>query len=129
MANLDRIGESFANQGGVTQDLLDSLERVDVKSLANTADCPICTNLFTDNEYPLIVKLPCSVQGNSKKEHIFDMDCIAPWLKVNQTCPLCRFNVNDAKKVRASRLEEELRLAREGDEDDDEEEDDWEMCG
>lgn len=36
------------------------------------------------DEYPLVVQLPCH------KDHRFDLDCIAPWLKLNSTCPLDR---------------------------------------
>ena len=66
-------------------------------------DCPICSNPFLDgkspstspnpvvpaekgmlDEYPLVVRLPCN------KNHMFDLDCIAPWLKLHATCPLDR---------------------------------------
>ena len=36
------------------------------------------------DEYPLVVRLPCH------KDHIFDLDCIGPWLKMNPTCPMDR---------------------------------------
>ena len=44
-------------------------------------DCPICLDLIDDN----IVKL---VNCN----HHFHTKCINTWLKINQTCPLCRTN-------------------------------------
>lgn len=117
---------------GVSQEFLDSLERVSIKDLPNkeTADCPICTNKFIDDEYPLLVKLPCSVQqinGKKAKGHIFDLECIGPWLKVNSTCPLCRFDVLEVNKKRKEKLEEELRKAKE--EDDEEEDEDWDDYG
>ena len=116
---------------GVSQDFLDSLERVSINDLPNkdTADCPICTNRFIDDKYPLLVKLPCSVQqinGKKAKGHIFDLECIGPWLKVNSTCPLCRFDVLEVNKKRKEKLEEELRKAKE---EDDEEEEDWDDYG
>lgn len=117
---------------GVTDEFLDSLERVKLKDIPNkeTADCPICTNLFVDNEYPLLVRLPCNVQhasGKKSKGHIFDMECIAPWLKMNSTCPLCRFDVVAADKTRREKLEEELRKLKE--EDEEEEEEGWDVYG
>lgn len=117
---------------GVSQDFLDSLERVSINDLPNkdTADCPICTNKFIDDKYPLLVKLPCSVQqinGKKAKGHIFDLECIGPWLKVNSTCPLCRFDVLEVNKKRKEKLEEELRKAKE--EDDEEEEEYWDDYG
>ncbi|WPK26485.1 hypothetical protein PUMCH_003839 [Australozyma saopauloensis] len=123
---------NFKTQEGVDDEFLDNLERVDVASLPELAECPICTNKFSENEYPLLVKLPCRVQNGSKKEHIYDMDCIAPWLKLHSTCPMCRFNVKDVALTRKKRLDEETRLAREalGDEDDaDEEEEGWDLYG
>lgn len=128
LSSFEHMGPTLKAEGA-SQDLLDSLERVDVKTLPETADCPICTNKFVDNDYPLLVKLPCHVQGKTKKEHIFDLDCIAPWLKVNSTCPLCRFDINEVDKIRRQKLEDELRNAKDGEDDDDEEEEDWELYG
>ena len=34
--------------------------------------------------YPLVVRLPCH------KSHIFDLECIEPWLRLHPTCPLDR---------------------------------------
>lgn len=39
--------------------------------------------LLTDT-HPLVVRLPCH------KDHLFDLECIQPWLKLNPTCPLDR---------------------------------------
>lgn len=118
----EAMGPPNLDNSGVSDEFLESLERVDVSSLPTGAECPICTNNFVDNDYPLVVKLPCHVQGGVKKDHVFDMECIAPWLKVNPTCPMCRFNVNDVTKLKRQRLLEEL---------DDEEEDDhgWDVYG
>lgn len=118
---------------GVSQEFLDSLERISINDLPNkeTADCPICTNKFIEDEYPLLVKLPCSVQhvsGKKSKGHIFDLECIGPWLKVNSTCPLCRFDVLEVNKKRKEKLEEELRQAKENEEEEEEEED-WDVYG
>lgn len=126
LASIDNLGPQVSDESGVLEEFLDNLERVDVSSLPEGSDCPICTNKFTDNEYPLLVKLPCDVQLGLKKQHIFDMDCIAPWLKVHPTCPMCRFNVKDAEKLRRKKLEEELARAREDEED---EEEDWDIYG
>lgn len=69
---------------GVPDSFLDELERVPKKALKKTDTCPICCNPFLDDEYPLVVQLPCH------KDHRFDLDCIRPWLKLNSTCPLDR---------------------------------------
>ena len=56
-------------------------------------DCPICSNPFLDDEYPLVVRLPCN------PKHMFDLECIAPWLKLQATCPLDRKDVSKKKEV------------------------------
>ncbi|KAF1911443.1 hypothetical protein BDU57DRAFT_566175 [Ampelomyces quisqualis] len=69
---------------GVPDSFLDELERVPKKTLKPTDTCPICVNSFLEDQYPLVVQLPCH------KDHYFDLDCIRPWLKLNSTCPLDR---------------------------------------
>ncbi|KAJ4330838.1 hypothetical protein N0V87_009648 [Didymella glomerata] len=69
---------------GCPDSFLDELERVPNKSLKPTDTCPICVNPFLEDNYPLVVQLPCH------KDHFFDLDCIRPWLKLNSTCPLDR---------------------------------------
>lgn len=132
IASLERGRDKFRPDTGVSQGFLDNLERVDVSTLPESADCPICTNRFHDNEYPLIVKLPCQLTGSSKRDHVFDMDCITPWLKMHSSCPLCRFDVRDAESVRRQRLERDLARAKAeiaNEEDEEEEEDGWDMYG
>lgn len=129
LASLDLMGMPGHDESGVSDEFLDNLERVDVATLPATADCPICTNRFADNDHPLLVKLPCQALGQLKKLHIFDMECIAPWLKVHPTCPMCRFNVHDAEQIRRKRLEDELRQAREDDDEEEEEDDDRDLYG
>ncbi|KAG7863909.1 hypothetical protein KL919_001224 [Ogataea angusta] len=89
---------------GIDDDFLDTLERVKISSVPKDKCCPICTNEFHQEEYPLIVELPC----NSK--HYFDLDCIGPWLKLNRTCPLCRVDVTQRKQFEVSDSEEEQDL-------------------
>ena len=69
---------------GVTDEYIAELERVPKKSLKQDQSCPICSNPFLEDPHPLVVKLPC--HGG----HIFDLECIQPWLKLNPTCPMDR---------------------------------------
>ncbi|KAL5114179.1 hypothetical protein ACEQ8H_007927 [Pleosporales sp. CAS-2024a] len=69
---------------GVPDSFLDELERVPAKRLKPADTCPICVTPFLQDQYPLVVQLPCHAH------HCFDLDCIRPWLKLNSTCPLDR---------------------------------------
>ncbi|KAJ5671808.1 hypothetical protein N7507_000935 [Penicillium longicatenatum] len=77
---------------GVSEEFCDLLDRVPKASLKPDQTCPICGNPFLEDEYPLVVKLPCH------PTHIFDMECVRPWLRLRGTCPLDR--VDFAKELR-----------------------------
>ena len=47
---------------------------------------------FLIDPYPLVVRLPCS------PKHMFDLECIAPWLRLHATCPIDRKNLIKIKK-------------------------------
>ncbi|CDR47636.1 CYFA0S35e00474g1_1 [Cyberlindnera fabianii] len=96
---------------GVSQEFIDSLERVNKKSLKPDMTCSICTADFVDDPHPLVVRLPCD------GKHKFDLECIAPWLKVHSKCPLCRKDLLEKKKF--------VDLPK----DDEEEDEDWDMYG
>jgi hypothetical protein len=79
--------------GGVPQSFLDGLDRVSKKQLKKTDLCPICGERFLDDPYPLVVELPCH------SSHKFDLECIAPWLKLQGSCPLDRKDLTKRKIV------------------------------
>lgn len=78
---------------GVSQSYLDELERVSKKQFKKDDSCPICSENFLDDPYPLVVQLPCH------PTHRFDLECVGPWLRVNGTCPLDRKNLVKKKEV------------------------------
>lgn len=123
--SLLNILDSNPKQTGVNLEFLDTLERVPVSQLSDDEFCPICTNKFKDDRYPLIVKLPCGVK-NSK--HFYDLECIGPWLMTNSTCPMCRTNVLEIEENRRKRIEEEIRKAKEEDSEEEAEEG-WDIYG
>jgi hypothetical protein len=96
---LHQLVETLANQAesakiqGVSQEFIDALERVPKIKLKKTDMCPICAELFLNDEHPLVVRLPCH------PSHKFDLECIAPWLKLQGTCPLDRKELDKKKKV------------------------------
>ncbi|KAI9690911.1 MAG: hypothetical protein M1822_008531 [Bathelium mastoideum] len=69
---------------GVSDEFLAGLDRVPRGRLKRDETCPICANGFLEDEYPLVVRLPC------RGGHIFDLECVGPWLKLNPSCPLDR---------------------------------------
>jgi len=89
-SQIDSPAETVA---GVPQSYLDGLERVPKKQLKKTDSCPICGEPFLDDQYPLVVELPCH------KTHRFDLDCVGPWLRLNGTCPLDRKDLMKKKEV------------------------------
>jgi hypothetical protein len=78
------IEEGDDEPSGVPQTYLDELERVPKKQLKQGETCPICNEKFLDDQYPLVVVLPCH------KTHKFDLECVSPWLLMKGTCPLDR---------------------------------------
>lgn len=77
---------------GVDEAYIAELQRIDIKKVPKDADCPICGNAFVEDPHPLLVRLPCH------KTHVFDLECVRPWLLLNGTCPLDRVDL--AQQVR-----------------------------
>jgi len=95
-------GQASRKLEGVSDAFLDGLERVPKTKLKKGMDCPVCGNDFLEDEYPLVVRLPCHM------DHIFDLECIAPWLKVNPTCPMDRQKmIKEKPKVEEKKDDEE----------------------
>ena len=76
---------------GLPPSFLDTLDRVDKKSLKNDDICPICATPYLEDQYPLVVKLRCG--------HKFDLECIGIWFKQHSSCPMCRQGVEKRKPV------------------------------
>ncbi|KAF7586431.1 hypothetical protein BBP40_008920, partial [Aspergillus hancockii] len=96
---------------GVSEEFCDVLDRVPKAALKKGQSCPICSNEFLDDQYPLVVRLPCH------PTHLFDMECVRPWLRLRGTCPLDRTDF--------AKLEREKAEARRKKPAEDEEEEEW----
>lgn len=93
ISELEEGAENPPNEvKGVSQEFLDSLDRVDKKRLGDES-CPICGEKYKDDQYPLVVQLPCH------PGHWFDLECVAPWLRLKGTCPLDRKEVGKRREV------------------------------
>lgn len=55
---------------GMSDEFIDSLDRVPKAKLSRDDECPICATAHLDDEYPLVVILRCG--------HKFDKECLAP---------------------------------------------------
>ncbi|KAL4785231.1 hypothetical protein BJX76DRAFT_324988 [Aspergillus varians] len=92
---------------GASEAFCDDLDRVPRSSLNASQSCPICSNPFLDDKYPLVVRLPCH------PTHLFDLECVRPWLRLRGTCPLDR---TDFAKQERDKVEERKKIAAEDDE-------------
>ncbi|ETN39587.1 uncharacterized protein HMPREF1541_05813 [Cyphellophora europaea CBS 101466] len=99
---------------GVDEEYIAALERVNIKKVKKDADCPICGNAFVEDPHPLLVRLPCH------PSHIFDLECVRPWLLLNGTCPLDRVDL--AKRVRERKQKQLEEIRKKAAPEDDEEE-------
>lgn len=88
---------------GVDEEYITALERVSIKKVKKEADCPICGNPFVDDPHPLLVRLPCH------PTHIFDLECVRPWLLLKGTCPLDRVDLAKRERERKKKQLEEIK--------------------
>jgi len=88
---------------GVDEEYIAALERVNIKKVKKDADCPICGNDFVDDPHPLLVRLPCHTS------HVFDLECIRPWLLLNGTCPLDRVDLAQRERDRKKKNLEDIK--------------------
>ena len=86
---------------GVPDEFLDTLDRVPKSKLKAEDECPICGERFLDDQFPLVVRLGC------RGKHVFDLECIAPWLKIRSTCPMDREGLVKKREVVVCVEEEE----------------------
>ncbi|CAN8233441.1 unnamed protein product [Cochlearia groenlandica] len=56
------------------------------------ASCCICLARYGDDEE--VRELPCT--------HVFHVDCVDKWLKINATCPLCKNEVGESSTTASS---------------------------
>ncbi|XHG08370.1 hypothetical protein AWENTII_011475 [Aspergillus wentii] len=80
---------------GVSEEFCDVLDRVPRSSLKPDQSCPICNNPFLEDEYPLVVQLPCH------PTHLFDLECVRPWLRLRGNCPLDRTDFAKQEREKA----------------------------
>jgi len=70
-----------------SQSVIDSISTVVVNEehIKSESDCSVCQDKFSVGEK--VKCLPC--------RHMFHKDCIEPWLKLHNACPVCRKALDD----------------------------------
>ena len=84
------LDEFFLNRGrGVNNNILDNMVISKIKNIDKLDNdkkkCTICLENFVNGDDS--IALPCI--------HIFHAICIKTWLKNQNTCPICKYKVND----------------------------------
>jgi len=81
---LNQLFMQHQNQGPppASEDAVAKLPRIKIsdEQIEKKMDCSVCMCEFELDEEA--VKLPC--------DHTFHSDCILPWFKMNNSCPVCR---------------------------------------
>ncbi|KAK1417292.1 hypothetical protein QVD17_26418 [Tagetes erecta] len=85
--------ESLVDEGGI---LAAGTEKERAIS-GEDAVCCICLAKYADND--LLRELPCM--------HFFHIECVDKWLKINASCPLCKYEIKDISSTQDSSNEQQ----------------------
>ncbi|XP_020573171.1 E3 ubiquitin-protein ligase At1g12760-like isoform X2 [Phalaenopsis equestris] len=77
----EKLGEISRSSGGVMTDCGDPHHEIALSY--ENAECCICLSAYDDGAE--LRQLPCG--------HHFHCCCIDKWLRINATCPLCKYNI------------------------------------
>ena len=66
-------------------------------NLKKNNDCPICYNNLSASSVPCLQKGTDSSLRMGMCGHTFHSDCIGPWLRNNNRCPICSCNWEDQR--------------------------------
>jgi hypothetical protein len=82
-----------------------SLEKDIIKDVIDK-DIPICSICLT-NSVNIITKTPCN--------HLYHKNCLSDWLKINNSCPLCKKAIllQDYERLSLDEVEKEIDAANE----------------
>lgn len=83
--NIDHLIEHLSNntRKPLHKDKIINLERVKFESKMENKQCFICLSDYTEED--ILINLPCS--------HYSHSGCMEKWLKLTDTCPICRCTI------------------------------------
>lgn len=95
--NINDVINRLTEQGNNLSLEDDEIKRLPILKITNqiiedehmTTECAVCKDSFNVNEE--VIKLPC--------KHLYHNNCIVPWLKKHNTCPVCRYEFKTKNKL------------------------------
>ncbi|KAJ3324270.1 hypothetical protein HDV06_000309 [Boothiomyces sp. JEL0866] len=87
ITRLMEMHEAENKPPAASDDTVNALPRLKFSDNEEHKECPVCQDDYQIDEE--LVRLPC--------KHIFHPNCIINWLKLNGTCPVCRFSLVENK--------------------------------
>lgn len=82
---IQHLGENDPNRYGTppaARSVIEALPHVKI-SEEMVSECPVCKDSFRVGDYAKL--MPC--------KHLYHFDCIITWLKMHNSCPVCRFEL------------------------------------
>ena len=83
----DDLDLDIKSSNGLNQEIIDNMEISKIKDVekldSDKKKCTICLEDYVNGDNS--IALPCI--------HIFHADCIKTWLKNQNTCPICKFEI------------------------------------
>ncbi|KXS11642.1 hypothetical protein M427DRAFT_60498 [Gonapodya prolifera JEL478] len=76
----------------VTTEMLDGDGKSDGEKGSGLVPCAVCQDSFKVGD--VVDKMPC--------DHVFHGDCLESWLKINGTCPVCRYRLTGGESASAA---------------------------
>ncbi|XP_065910002.1 E3 ubiquitin-protein ligase RNF115-like [Dysidea avara] len=89
-SGLDNIISQLLTQFGdngpppAEQEKIDNLPTISINAENEGTECKVCQEEFSKDES--VLEMPC--------KHLYHSSCIVPWLKLHDTCPVCRYSLN-----------------------------------
>eukprot|EP01095_Lingulamoeba_sp_RSL-Kostka_P015519 TRINITY_DN7168_c0_g1_i1.p1 TRINITY_DN7168_c0_g1~~TRINITY_DN7168_c0_g1_i1.p1 ORF type:complete len:286 (+),score=103.38 TRINITY_DN7168_c0_g1_i1:36-893(+) len=82
---IDRLFEQQGNHGAppASKKEVEKLKKINYEIGSENTDCAVCKDEFKEGEE--LIQMPCS--------HYFHEECLLPWLKIRNSCPVCRFEL------------------------------------